>query len=369
MKWLKWMGFPVGIAILIALVVHEGARDVMHVIGQAGPALLWLVPFHALPLLLDAHAWRLLLGGRAPLAFLWWIATVREAVSRLLPSVGVGGEIVGIRLARWRVRDASRVSASVIVEVLITIAVQYAFSALGLVLIVASTHHADSLRAIGLALLLSLPVPVITVVLLRRGGIFHAIERWAGQLLGEAHPFLLGVDGKKLDADIDALMCRAGLLFRSFAWQLGGYMLGALETYWALALLGHPVSIAGALAIEALTQAVRHAAFMVPAGLGIQEAAVVLLAQMFGVNHEVALSLALVKRMREVVFGCMALASWQLAELVRGRRHVRPAGNALAVATATADVSRTTDGGAQASSDAQRALDHDNERHAREHVR
>ena len=134
---------------------------------------------------------------------------------------------------------------------------------------------------------------------------------------------LQGIDGKRLDEEIDALMQKTGMLVRAFAWQLGGYMLGALETYWALALLGHPVSIGGAIAIEALTQAVRHAAFMVPAGLGVQEAAVVLLAQMFGVDREIALSLALVKRMREVVFGCAALASWQCAELSRGRDLVR----------------------------------------------
>jgi len=69
-----------------------------------------------------------------------------------------------------------------------------------------------------------------------------------------------------------------------------------------------------------LTQAVRHAAFMVPAGLGVQEVAVVLLAQMFGIDREVGLSLALVKRMREVMFGCLALCSWQVAEIARGRR-------------------------------------------------
>lgn len=88
----------------------------------------------------------------------------------------------------------------------------------------------------------------------------------------------------------------------------------------------------GALAIEALTQAVRHAAFMVPAGLGVQEAAVVLLAQMFGVDRNVALSLALVKRMREVIFGCIALASWQWAELARAR--LRPPVNEPAAAPA-----------------------------------
>ncbi|OXH84990.1 hypothetical protein CA831_28720, partial [Burkholderia multivorans] len=57
----------------------------------------------------------------------------------------------------------------------------------------------------------------------------------------------------------------------------------------------------------------------------VQEATVVLLAQMFGVDRETALSLALVKRGREVLFGCLSLASWQLAELVRTRRRLRAA--------------------------------------------
>jgi len=293
LQWLQWAGLPLGIALLIGLVLHAGVGDLMQVIGQAGFALLWLVPFHALPLLLDAYAWHLLLGKRASLVFLWWVATVREAVSRLLPVAGIGGEIVGIRLARWRVADASGVSASVIVEVMVTMAVQYAFSALGLVLIVASTHQADVLRTVGVALLLSLPLPVIAVVLVRRGGVFHAIERWAGQLLGPSGSVLQGMDGRQLDADLDALMSRAGLLLRAFVWQLSGYLLG-------------------------LTQAVRHAAFFVPAGVGVQDAAVVLLAQMFGVDREVGLSLALVKRMREILFGCTALLSWQVAEV--GRR-------------------------------------------------
>ncbi|MGN6316293.1 lysylphosphatidylglycerol synthase domain-containing protein [Trinickia sp.] len=330
-KWLKWAGWPVGIGIFIALVVREGAADVAHVIEQAGLALLWLVPFHAVPLLLDAYGWRVLLRGRAPLAFLWWVATVREAVSRLLPVFAVGGEIVGIRLARWRVPDASRVSASVIVEVLVTIAVQYAFSALGVVLILAATGGGHA-KTIALALVLSLPLPVVTALLLRRGGVFHAIERFAARALGSEHRFLQGIDGAKLDAEIDALMTRTGVLVRAFVWQFAGYLIGAFETYWALALLGHPVSAGGAIAIEALTQAVRHAAFMVPAGLGVQEAAVVLLAQMFGVDREVAFSLALVKRMREVIFGCIALGSWQLAEIVRARGYAPT--RAMQVATA-----------------------------------
>ncbi|CAJ9910082.1 lysylphosphatidylglycerol synthase domain-containing protein [Burkholderia pseudomallei] len=343
-RWIKWLGWPIGIAILLALVVHEGAGDAVRVIGQAGFALLWLVPFHGLPLLLDAHAWRLLLDKRVSLPFLWWIATVREAVNRLLPVVGVGGEIVGIRLARWRVPDASRVTASVIVEVLVTIAVQYAFAALGLVLLLAATQESVGAKTIGVALALSLPIPVLGFVLMRRGGVFHAIERFAGRLLGDSHRLLQGVDGKRLDADIDALMSRAGLLFRAFFWQLAGYVAGALEIYWALALLGHPISIGGAIAIEAMTQAVRHAAFMVPGSLGVQEATVVLLAQMFGVDREAALSLALVKRARELLFGALALGSWQVVELSRTRRRIRShARRAARVAAAEARRERETE--------------------------
>ncbi len=354
-KWLKWGGWPIGVAILLGLVVHEGLGDVVHVIGEAGFALLWLVPFHALPLLLDAWGWRVLLQRRASIAFLWWIAAVREAVSRLLPSIGVGGEIVGVRLARWRVHDASLVSASVIVEVLITIAVQYAFSALGLVLILATTDG-GGVKTIALALGLSLPLPVLAIALLRRGGVFHAIERFAARALGSEHQLLQGIDGKRLDAEIDTLMSRPGTLLRAFVWQFAGYLIGALETYWALAMLGHPVSASGAVAIEALTQAVRHAAFVVPAGLGVQEAAVVLLAQMFGVDHEVALSLALVKRMREVIFGAIALGSWQLAELGRARGHMRLRGTpGEAPATSGAE----THASARREEDTSETRDHD----------
>jgi putative membrane protein len=360
-RWLKWAGWPAGIAILLALVVHEGAGDIVRLIGQAGFALLWLVPFHALPLLLDARAWHLLLAKRASLAFLWWVATVREAVNRLLPVVGVGGELVGIRLARWRVRDASQVSASVIVEVLITLVVQYAFSALGLVLIFTSTGN-GGVKTIALALALSLPLPVLTIALLHRGGVFHAIERFAARMLGNEHQLLQGIDGKRLDAEIDALMRRPGLLLRAFLWQFAGYALGSLETYWALAMLGFPVSMSGAIAIEALTQAARHAAFIVPAGLGVQEAAVVLLAEAVGAGHEVAFSLALVKRMREVIFGAAALGSWQLVELSRARRSLRAQTLARGHAAAPARTHAVRDERAQKASEAHQAdeaRDHD----------
>jgi putative membrane protein len=320
LRWIAWARWPLGIGLLIAFALHEGFADLSRGIRMAGFTMLWLVPFHALPLLLDACGWRLLLDRLAPLSVLWGIATVRESVSRLLPMASIGGEVIGIRLAHWYVSDINRVSASVMVEVLVTIAVQYAFSALGLVLLVATTQTFAGVHLIGFALLLSLPVPALLFVLMRRGGVFHALERWAARWLGDAHPLLSKLDGAALDREVDALMRRPGLLARAFAWQFAGYALGSLEVYWALDYFGHPVSLANAITLEALIQAVRHAAFFMPAGLGVQEAAIVLLAQMTGLGREAGILLALVKRMREVLFGCIALAGWQVAEARRNAR-------------------------------------------------
>ncbi|MEM5290459.1 lysylphosphatidylglycerol synthase domain-containing protein [Paraburkholderia sabiae] len=321
--WLTRLGLPAGIALLVALALHAGMRDVQHAIGAAGFALLWLVPLHAMTLLPDAHAWRLLLGSRVSLTYLWWVATVREAVSRLLPVASVGGEFVGVRLARWKIDDTGVVGASVIVEVLVTMAVQYVFAALGLVIIVAQTGHNALLVTVGAALVLSLPLPVVGFVVLRRGGLFHALERGAVRwckLLPMGGRWPLRIDGARFDAAIDALVRKPRLLLRAFVWQFAGYLLGASEVYVALWILGHPVSAGGAIAVEALAQAARHAAFFVPGALGVQEAVVVLLARLFGVDEAAALSLALVRRGRELVLGCAALASWQYAESKRAVR-------------------------------------------------
>jgi uncharacterized membrane protein YbhN (UPF0104 family) len=72
-----------------------------------------------------------------------------------------------------------------------------------------------------------------------------------------------------------------------------------------------------ALTIESLGLAVRSAAFVVPGGLGVQEAGFLLLGTILGLSPEVSLSISLVKRIRELALGVPAILAWQLIE---GRR-------------------------------------------------
>ena len=97
-------------------------------------------------------------------------------------------------------------------------------------------------------------------------------------------------------------------------------MLGTGEVWLAMHFLGHPVTLLEALVLESLVGAVRAAAFAVPGGLGVQEGGFIVLGSLLGVDATAALSLSLVKRVRELAFGLPGLLVWQLKE---GRRLLR----------------------------------------------
>jgi uncharacterized membrane protein YbhN (UPF0104 family) len=82
-------------------------------------------------------------------------------------------------------------------------------------------------------------------------------------------------------------------------------------------LLGYPVSVAAAVALESFSLAARSLIFFVPSGLGVQEAGLIGIGHVVGISSDVAIALSLAKRMREILFGLPALAVWQWTSRVK----------------------------------------------------
>jgi hypothetical protein len=101
--------------------------------------------------------------------------------------------------------------------------------------------------------------------------------------------------------------------------QFFAFVSGAFEVWFALRLFGHPVGAGAAVALESMMQAVRHLAFIVPAGIGVQEAGLVVFGGALGVDGEFAIAISMVKRMRELLCGLPSLLSWQWLEVRRLR--------------------------------------------------
>ncbi|WP_397448014.1 flippase-like domain-containing protein [Pseudomonas sp. NA-150] len=322
MKVVSYLAGVLGLIAVVVLVLHEDTSAILGALDHAGWALLWLLPFHALPLLLDVLGWRMLLAPRDPqrnagVVYLFWVAAVREACNRLLPVANIGGEIVGIRLVKWRGIEGAAATASVIIEVLLTLLNQYLFTALGIVLLIALSQHVGVFDSLLVALIASLPLPLGLFMLLRYGQVFSRLEGVAEKMLGGRTRLSELIDGNHLDHSIRALCAYPWRLVGAGAWQLAGFVLGSFECWLALHMLGYPISLWEAIAIEAVTQALRHLIFIVPAGLGVQEGGLVLFGGMIGVPPDISIALSLVKRLREVGFGVPALISWQWMEIRR----------------------------------------------------
>ena len=106
-------------------------------------------------------------------------------------------------------------------------------------------------------------------------------------------------------------------LSTSFLVHLVTVFFGAAEVWIALAFMGYPVSLAEAVAIESLGQGARAAAFALPGGLGVQDGALIAASAIFGVPADIALAMALIKRIPDLVLGVPTLLAWQALE---GRR-------------------------------------------------
>jgi putative membrane protein len=316
-----------GLALLIGLIMHEGSA-ILVPLARAGRVLLWLVPLHALPLLLDSVGWRVLIARwrEARQGTLFWIAAVREGTDRLLPTANIGGALVGIRLLAESGVDGVFAAASVTTETVLTVVSQYVFVALGVVCLLRLTDTVQFADDVIIGLAASLPLVVTLAVLLRYGSIFERMERLAVRVLGEQALSFIAGQSANLDKAIRELCADRPRLLTTIAWQVTGMVAGSLETWLALRWLGHPVPFGAAIALESLTMTVRNFAFVVPAGLGVQEASLVGFGALLGVNGELALALSLAKRMREILFGVPSLLSWYWVEGRRELQHVRGSG-------------------------------------------
>lgn len=319
MRIAAYIGGALGLALLIFLVIREDFGAMLRTLSLGGLALLWLVPYRGVYFLLYAVGWWALLRPYDPqrqagLGYVFWVTTVREAVDRLLPVASVGGGVIGVRLMRWRALRAANVGATVIVEVLLTLIALYLFVVLGVYLLIDYDTPGEQYHRIVVALLVALPVPVITGLLLRYGSVFGRLHRFLRPLVGEG---ALSEGAAALDVELRACLHRWGTLLFAGALQCAAFVSGSFEIWLSLRLFGHPIDAKGALVLESMTQALRHLAFMVPSGLGVQEAGLVIFGHALGISGEMALAVSMAKRLREVLCGLPSLASWQWLE---GRR-------------------------------------------------
>jgi putative membrane protein len=297
----------------VLLLAQQDLSEVSGLLASAGFGLVLAGAAHALPMALNAEAWRVLLPGtkRPSLVAMTANVWIRESINGLLPVARIGGEVASYRLLRAEGVAAAPAAASLLVDCAIGILSQMLFALLGLALL-AGHGGAVGWQGIVLGMLGGLALAGGFILAQRA----NLLSRVAGALnavaAGRFHAFT--AHSQKIDRMARRLWRSRAAIGLCFGWQFAGWVAGALEIWLALYFLGHPVPPATALAIEAMIQALSSAAFIVPGALGLQEAGFLGLGMLVGLPAEAGAALAIARRIRDLVVFLPGLAAWVWAE-------------------------------------------------------
>lgn len=320
MRWTLAVAAGIGALAVIDLVMHVGWQRIVQTISVAGFGLLWLVPLRLLTVGFDTRGWRVLLKVRrqASWALLFWLGMVRDAVNTLLPVARVGGEVIAIRLLGLRGVKTCTASASVIVETSVTLVWQVVLTVAGIVALLPYVGASFLVPKLLSGLAFGVIVVVVFLLIQWRIGLVRFFERLTGRFFPTRRT--TSPVFRSLDQKVRVLYRQRSALLRCAMWQLFGFVASAAEIFFLAYLMQVPLSMTQVFIFEALIQALHSVSFAVPGALGIQEGGFVLLGSVFGMAPDVALSLALCRRGRQIVLGVPVLVSWRWFEGRHKRR-------------------------------------------------
>ncbi len=331
-------GFGLASAALFGLALFLGIADLgfrriwdeVVGVGIGVPAIILV---HIAQIAFCCLAWSALLSEidrvrRPSIPQLFVLRWMRESIDSLLPVAQVGGELAAARLLAGRGVTLAVSGASIIADVTIETLTQAVFTLIGLALIFTLAEPGDVAHWAALGFAIAVAFAFLAVFAQRWGGV-RLFEKLLLSIAGRlGWNKLEGIAG--LDAALGQVYRLRGRLLLAALHHLIAWSLGAGEVIIAAWALGYHVDLGQAYVIESLAQAIRSAAFFVPGALGIQEGGFVVLAGLFGVPPDAAVSISLTKRIRELALGFPGLAAWQYREyrLRRDRLKIVQTGHA-----------------------------------------
>ena len=289
-------------------------------VSAGGFALLCL--WQMVLFLINGFAWDVtmpMMGWRRSAVMIWG-RMVRESASNCLPFSQVGGFIAGVRAVNCHGVSLRQATASTVVDVTAEFLAQIAFAAFGMLVLVGYRSDIADAVPMTIGLGLAFGAGIVFIWLQRRGvsPMAGLSRRIAGQWFGSTRERI-----EALQAELAAMYRRPERVFFSFVVHVLGWIGTGIGGWIAFRLLGAPVGLLQALAIEGLLHAVLATAFLVPGYAGVQELAYAGIGALFGIPAEICIAVSLLRRSRDIAVGIPILCFWQLIEMRRLRLPVQ----------------------------------------------
>jgi putative membrane protein len=302
-----------GFAVTVWLVIDNGPSTIWKSIATAGWGLSFVVMIRAVIIIINGFVWSRLIVpvAKVPTYIFLLSRWIREATNVLLPVANIGGEVVGAHvLTFWNVSGPIAI-ASVVADVLLQTSAQTIFTLFGALLL---AQFVDA--SVMLWMLVGTAAAMIVL------GTFYVVQRYVGAPLIDRAMAAFSIRwlgsqqsaGPHLQDAIEAVWRSRRRVMATLIGHLTAWVIGTLEVWVALRIIGRPVSLATSLILESVGSTIGIAAFFVPGAWGVQEAGYIFIGQLVGLPTETALVLSLIKRVPDFVLGIPGLIAWYALE-------------------------------------------------------
>ena len=273
--------------------------------------IFYLIIAHIPTLFFDTLAWAILMvKNKLSIKTTFVITWISQTSGKFIPSGNITGEFVRFYLARRSGQKFSDASSSVLMDLFIATFSLFIIGLLALIFIVFSLKSNFILD--------KYQYLIMALVLISLGSLFFLLiirKRIISKLLASTKKFeFLSKKNVynliRLDISLNKLSFRKKLLLSAITLRLIGWIAGAFEIYIFLWIIGVDAKVTDVIIIESVTAIIRSAAFFIPSAIGVQELAFVIVGELVGYSGIVSFSIAMGRRLREIMVGIPAIITW-----------------------------------------------------------
>ena len=307
--------FLLFLGILVFNWVYEvfSGEKAINIIIENKNLLYLLIIAHIPTLYFDAMTW-VILSKNSKLSLIWsfLIVWISQATGKFFPTGNITAEFVRIYLAVKKGLSTAEATSTVFIDLVIATFSLFLIAIMSFIYFLLESND-DLLVKHVIYLSLSLLL-IFTSCLI----FYFFISKRILKILIKKIPSFFGykISYQKIfaiirvDRALNQAIKNKITLIKALIYRILGWLGGAFEIYIFLWIIGYDPNIIDVIVIESFSGIIRAVAFFIPAGIGVQELAFVIVGDFVGLNSETSFSIALGRRVREILVGLPAIISW-----------------------------------------------------------
>ncbi|NUM34305.1 MAG: flippase-like domain-containing protein [Candidatus Brocadiae bacterium] len=312
MKWFKILLLLLGFFVVVWLLLDTGIANIKQELYNLGPwGILFLLPYIAV-YIFDTLGWKYSFCReiKTPFSLLFHIRLAGEAINYTTPTAYIGGEPVKAYILSKKGIPFTHGLASVVIGKFLMTVVEVIFILIGIEITVSTLGKRDSFFTWLIIFFLIFSVFLFFLLHFQKKGMGKFCVQWVRKIKFLSQAF--SSDEAKIqefDQILSKYYSKEKLsIALSCVYYFIGWCLGALEIYILLLLMGYEVTLPTAIALEAISVAIKGAGGFIPGSIGVQEGGQVWIFALFGYPKSLGLTFGILRRLREVFWILVGLA-------------------------------------------------------------